>query len=80
MRDYTTSSKYTFPEEYSVSGWFKWKKVEKQQPWHLAFRVFTTKENNNAKDLGDRDLSAWLGEGNGGVIALATYSYDNLYG
>jgi hypothetical protein len=27
-----------FPNEYAVSGWFKWVKVE-QQPWHLAFRV-----------------------------------------
>ena len=44
------------------------------------FRVFSTKENQNAKLLGDRDLAAWIGTGNGGGITLATYSYSNLQG
>ncbi|CAD8123997.1 unnamed protein product [Paramecium sonneborni] len=75
-----TTLESPFPEEYSVSGWFKWKQLEKQEPWHLMFRVFATKENNNAKNLGDRDLAAWIGTANDGIVLLATYSYNNLFG
>jgi len=78
IKEIRTSPDHPFPQEYSVSGWFKWKPLEKQDPWHLMFRVFSTKENQNAKLLGDRDLAAWIGTGNGGGITLATYSYSNL--
>ena len=36
----------SFPDEYSVSGWFKWKET-KMEPWHLAFRLHINKEEEN---------------------------------
>ena len=44
------------------------------------FRVFSNKVNTNAKNLGDRDLAAWIGTPNEGIVLLATYSYNNLFG
>lgn len=34
----------------------------------------------NAQNQGDRDLSAFVGSGEGGVYAFATYTYTNLVG
>jgi hypothetical protein len=36
--------------------------------------------NKNAEVLGDRDLAVWLGSGDGGIYAFATYSYNDLVG
>lgn len=69
-----------FAHEYAMAGWFRWKEVEKQDPWHLMFRLTMNdvNTNKNADVLGDRVLSAWLGKDGGGVIALSTYSYLDM--
>lgn len=37
-------------------------------------------ENKNAQVLGDRVLSGFLGDSGGGILNLATYSYNDLNG
>ena len=50
------------PEEYSVTGWFRWR-AQEQRPWHLVFRLTVNdrKTNKNDAKLGDRVLGAWVG-------------------
>lgn len=45
----------------------------------MAFRVTINDQdtNKNAELLGDRDLAAWVGNGN---YAVATYTYTNMFG
>lgn len=50
------------PQEYAVSGWFKWEQIS-MQPWYNAFRV-TLKPHTKSTDaahLGDRTLTMWVG-------------------
>ena len=70
-----------FPEEYAVVGWFKWRSTV-QNPWHVMFRLTINDKLTNQNDalLGDRDLGAWVGSANGGLLHFATYSYTNLVG
>ncbi|CAD8162366.1 unnamed protein product [Paramecium octaurelia] len=70
-----------FPNEYSVSGWFKWEPTRMDQ-WHLAFRLHINKGETNKNDqiLGDRTLAAWVSPSQDGIYALSTYSYQNLNG
>ena len=60
-------------KEYSVSGWAKWTKPEKQSPWNLLFRLTTTHIDKltNAKNPGDRTL---LISKNNEVYLFSTYS------
>jgi hypothetical protein len=79
---YTSPDGARFPSTYSVQGWFKWTTGAAQQPWHAMFRLTSNlpADNQNAKRLGDRSLSAFLGTLAGGVIAFSSYSYDGLAG
>lgn len=58
VKEYTEEA-FDF-DQYSVSGWFKWKEPESRQPCHLMFRL-----TNNEKDyfqdsgLGDRTFAAF---------------------
>ncbi|CAD8155329.1 unnamed protein product [Paramecium pentaurelia] len=74
-----TSDNPQYPHEYTFSGWFKWEVPEQQQEWHKIFRV-QIKEPSTDGQLGYRTLAAWVGEGDGGIIHLATYTYTNLEG
>lgn len=46
------------------------------------FRVTINRKrvNLNARRLGDRVLSAWVGKRKGGVLHFPTYTYTNLNG
>lgn len=72
-----------FPQEYAVSGWFKWHSVTDQASWHSAFRLtinnLTT--NQNSKLLGDRDLALFIGnEKKDSIMAFTTYTYTDSFG
>lgn len=67
-----------FPHEYAVSGWFKWTQPQKQDDWHVGFRVQINTPSTD-KFLGDRTLSMWVGKADK-VIHLPTYSYTNMEG
>ena len=66
------------PDEYSVTGWFKWKGRD-QHPWHMMFRFTINQHNENAQLLGDRVLGAWVGK-TGESLFFTTYSYASLTG
>lgn len=72
----------SFPHEYSISGWFRFKPFPQQRPWHLAFRVTINNQRDlrNVGRLGDRDLSLWVGKPAGGILHFTTYSYANMNG
>jgi hypothetical protein len=72
-----------FPEEYAVSGWFRWAVPVDQSIWHTAFRLTTNDHwvNENAQLLGDRDLGLWIGnEKTNNIMAFATYTYTDIAG
>jgi hypothetical protein len=67
----------SFPDEYSVSGWFKWV-GDYKGAWHLVFR-FTTNDkpdNQDASRLGDRTLTIFAN--NGQFYHCPTYTYVNM--
>ena len=65
-----------FPNEYSVSGWFKW--VGGQSGWYMAYRLTMNNktDNQDASRLGDRDLSVFLHENQ--HFYPSTYTYANM--
>ncbi|CAD8207149.1 unnamed protein product [Paramecium pentaurelia] len=72
-----------YAQEYSVSGWFKWYPVQNPESWYSAFRLTLNNlaVNQNAKQLGDRDLALFVGsEKKDSVLAFTTYTYSDLYG
>ncbi|CAD8140693.1 unnamed protein product [Paramecium octaurelia] len=73
-----TVEESNLPDEYGISGWFKWNEVA-QQPWHNIFRVQIKTPSTDAF-LGDRTLSLWLGTPEGGILHMPTYSYTNMNG
>jgi hypothetical protein len=81
VNELSSGDEATFPDEYSVAGWFRWSPTT-MSPWHLAFRVHINKgdENSNASKLGDRTLALWASPLNSGIYAFATYTYTNLNG
>lgn len=70
--------KSMFPQEYAISGWFKWSPVA-QAAWHNIFRV-QIKTPSTDNFLGDRTLTLWLGAQEGGIYHFPTYTYSNMNG
>ncbi|CAK86297.1 unnamed protein product (macronuclear) [Paramecium tetraurelia] len=68
-----------FPQEYALSGWFKWEVPEQQKEWHIILRVKIQQPSHDLA-LGDRTFAAWVGQSSGGIIHLATYTYTHLEG
>ena len=67
------------PQEYAISGWFRWKTVAPQQAWHNVFRV-QIKTPSTDQFLGDRTLTCWVGTPEGGILHFPTYTYTNMNG
>ncbi|CAD8058815.1 unnamed protein product [Paramecium sonneborni] len=69
-------SNQQFPQEYAISGWFKWIGSQRSA-WHNIFRVQIQSPSTDIY-LGDRTLCMWLGSIEGGVLHFPTYSYDDI--
>lgn len=76
---FVTDESAAFPEEYAVSGWFKWT-GEDPQPYHLLFRLTQNQaeQNGNSQKLGDRTLAAFASFEGEQSLLFATYSYTDL--
>ncbi|KAM3129163.1 hypothetical protein pb186bvf_018718 [Paramecium bursaria] len=75
--------KDVFPQEYSVSGWFKWIPPTVRSSWHTAFRLtlFNADQNKNHQQLGDRDLALFYGDSTkDNILAFTTYNYTDQFG
>jgi hypothetical protein len=70
----------SFPHEYAVSGWFRWKSIPNQQAWHIVFNLGSIEPKNygNSVNLGDLDLGVWVGSSN--FLQFQTYNYANMQG
>jgi hypothetical protein len=66
-------TKYKGVQEYSVSGWAKWKDPAKVSPWHILFRltVVNKEQLSNLDNPGDRTLALFKGNG---FYHFSTYS------
>jgi len=58
-------------EEYAVWGWHRWNLIPDKTSWYLIYRLHTTKNAQNADNLGDRTLALWIGDN---VYHPATYN------
>jgi hypothetical protein len=64
--------------EYSIYGWFQWNDW-KPDTWNNLFRVTYQREalQNNANNIGDRDLCVWVGPG---YLHYTTSTYEVNHG
>ncbi|CAK56140.1 unnamed protein product (macronuclear) [Paramecium tetraurelia] len=61
-KDEKVFTEFALTGEYSWSGWFKWTPTV-QQAWHLMVRLSSLQNSEDLSFLGDRVLSAWVGQG-----------------
>lgn len=68
----------SFPDEYSVAGWFRF--IKHTHTWNLVYRFTINGEpvNRDLGVLGDRTLALWTGTPANGILHFTTYSYHNL--
>lgn len=68
---------YAFPDEYSVSGWWKWAGPLNPSDWPNVFRLTMNNkaDNQNAQRLGDRVLQCHY---QNNFYHFPTYTYTNM--
>jgi hypothetical protein len=68
-----------FPNEYAVSGWWKWDGTFASD-WHMLFRLTINGKADNAdyQKLGDRTLALFANIGQ--FYHFPTYTYTNMVG
>jgi hypothetical protein len=71
----------TFPEEKSVSGWFKWSLPIPSTAWFSVWRLTINDPTTltDASKLGDRTLNCWY-SGDYQKYYFSTYTYTNDLG